>query len=1390
MPIITPKIPDGLPELMRGLAKSVIKENPGNIYEFAADYFDNLLKKRDDGVLDKGYKSFTAYRVYSDYKRKMKTMNSENAVTKMDDMKSITEKEFLKSFAEDKDALSVLNHDVSKFDIKTPDMRSRKGGGNLHVEVPLRAISEEYEKIDEVVAAVVKIQRFYRECKMKRERKDNLSTVCNIIPEPDKETGELNEAMETKMRNDDVGQFTDEPNEIMKTTDENALDIDPNDPELNIAALKIQKTFRGHKVRKTNVSLSSPEESELVKKENNNNTSDVQFPNEDEKFDERIFWAVLSIQKYFRGYLVRKMHKFKNTDKSNHISCEPNEDELNNGSEELNSSEQLIHPNSDPDNIQDNLLEKGKEEKIEEQLVMADIENDGKDHENDYSEKVKIESISSSQETTLVEGNGESMLSLSTTVLNSDNAQQIATDETEENIQSNKDKQAESEPANNDLSSELRNLSLSLADNDENHNIITKDSVDDIKSNFVKPDDSVSIDQDSDRNIGNQSDAVYFQANDNDKNENSRGLGIQEIDGNLEITPISHTEVQQIDNKDDKELELEDKAQISVNDEYLSNNEQILSPGVSLANIDNILPEGICSEENNVMEDTNLEVNVTDVNELSEDKLDGYSLRINEITNQSDIGKPNQDSEATIDDVQGVGSINSVTVENVIDPEIELNRSKDETNISENETNNNTSSDVLVNDDDEGNINIIEYDKGVLEEEEHISIPHLENNSFNESEELAKKDDVESDKTNNHAVSLPPTSATNENSFDPLIIENAKISPNESLNSDEQTDIISAPTSISAEIQTLTKHEDCNTNDDLEKLNENVENLDSCTSGSTITEPNGIEASESIEHTVSDIVDSLVSNTHNSIEADRVEEINVPISEELVIENNGSVIPETLKDISGISNICKEPDSEIPSFETDIIVPITVEKMNNENNDKLHTEESKIMDELAEIQKIDNKLKNQNSAEALFYSLKKNELMVEKQQKDSNIMSNGILPEQFSNTSDELNQEKLESSPLDETQELDTNISEANLSENALSNDPAVDSENDNDDVVINTVVDTIQNQDNVAHDKPEAYYNPFVEAALKNESFLQQIHGANSEYSSPIKKSLVKSYTAVVPKSDDGEDEDQFDDYFVGNIKQKMMAYSISRSDSDFFDSSKATFADDNNIKTTLETILSTDSDSTIVSAATKIQAGARGFLTRRRLQSSTGTGTSNAVQASFGNAAIDQSLDDFIQQEEQIHDKNAEDAAIVIQRSYRHFMSNKYTNLSAVDKNSVSRESYEEYNYPGGVIEIKLEQKKIDVNLDNHDEMRIMRPQMSHDPGNTYLNVDEFDAATRRSMLHRENAVQRNSTPDDDVGLSRNVSTEKTNLPISGEKLNGEILKDNIQNTSESSPDEQVSG
>lgn len=157
---------------------------------------------------------------------------------------------------------------------------------------------------------------------------------------------------------------------------------------------------------------------------------------------------------------------------------------------------------------------------------------------------------------------------------------------------------------------------------------------------------------------------------------------------------------------------------------------------------------------------------------------------------------------------------------------------------------------------------------------------------------------------------------------------------------------------------------------------------------------------------------------------------------------------------------------------------------------------------------------------------------------------------------------------------------------------------------------DSILSQDypNISKDGSDEF-DPFSQASKRKDDFLKQIHGRSE---------LQKSYDVSM----DMGDEDQFDDFYPGNIRHKIRLDSVA--DSDYYDPKQIPTTNDD-IRTALETINSSDSDSTIISAATKIQAGARGYITRKRLQS-TGAG-STSQYASFGNAAINQSLDDFIE-------------------------------------------------------------------------------------------------------------------------------------------------------------------
>jgi hypothetical protein len=182
-------------------------------------------------------------------------------------------------------------------------------------------------------------------------------------------------------------------------------------------------------------------------------------------------------------------------------------------------------------------------------------------------------------------------------------------------------------------------------------------------------------------------------------------------------------------------------------------------------------------------------------------------------------------------------------------------------------------------------------------------------------------------------------------------------------------------------------------------------------------------------------------------------------------------------------------------------------------------------------------------------------------------------------------------------------------------------------------------------------------------------------------------------------------------------MASSISIADSDYFDpTNNKSIIDDDRIRTALETIHSTDSESTIGSAATKIQAGDKHFIAHRN---------KTFQYSSIGNAAIDKSLDEFILSQELKVDRFEEEP-----EGYNSPPPKKQE--SADDFTDDTCTESEKRPTMAGIIEIKLEQKN-------------------------FLTIDE-----RRRTLHREDAIQRNSTRsvDEDLSKSVNASHEKNQI------------------------------
>lgn len=251
---------------------------------------------------------------------------------------------------------------------------------------------------------------------------------------------------------------------------------------------------------------------------------------------------------------------------------------------------------------------------------------------------------------------------------------------------------------------------------------------------------------------------------------------------------------------------------------------------------------------------------------------------------------------------------------------------------------------------------------------------------------------------------------------------------------------------------------------------------------------------------------------------------------------------------------------------------------------------------------------NPDTAEALYYSLKKNEIEAQKR-----------FQESIKESSVESEKNKEPSSPtINESQEEDNDdvvvLKSPSNAPKILKYGMSMD----------DRLLGSILSQDYSQKARkiyPDDYFDPLLEESMRNHpQFLERFREMSGSGEDEI---------PVTFEPDNMGDEDQFDEFYSGNIRSKIMASSISIADSDYFDpTNNKSIIDDDTIRTALETIHShsTDSESTIASAATKINTGEQHNLITRR---------NNNQYSSIGNAAIDKSLDDFIQAQEMRVDK-----------------------------------------------------------------------------------------------------------------------------------------------------------
>lgn len=426
-------------------------------------------------------------------------------------------------------------------------------------------------------------------------------------------------------------------------------------------------------------------------------------------------------------------------------------------------------------------------------------------------------------------------------------------------------------------------------------------------------------------------------------------------------------------------------------------------------------------------------------------------------------------------------------------------------------------------------------------------------------------------------------------------------------------------------------------------------------------------------------------------------------------------------------------------------------------------------DEASEIENFDLSSCGEDSLEAMYYMIRKNEIIMDRQKQtnggceDDKVTFPEKATDDLEHAVREVSGKKLSLCML----------ASINSSDEVILKKLSSDSDELQLHVIPNSEIDSSSDQ--------KSY--PLKEQCTTNES-------TDDEYINPILESIRKENSepkafSVLPNQDEWPSDDQqletdtFDEHIVddmipGNIERKILASSVSEADSDYFEcpaTSKRLTKDDFNVSTAFEHMVQTDSmtessESTFESAVTKIQAGARGFLARRRIRKfSAGTSASNEKRSSIGNAAIDKSLDNLIEQQELAEETGHTDSFDYSSAQKRAMMNDQ--TMDSIDSDNIL-----------GITEVKVEHRLPDADS-----------SVSVDEKLPEINIqgisEESATAQRRLTLQRGDAMQSNSTPESseqqniDKGKPINATNDAKNVTKDDDKpkidsppANGEFI------------------